>query len=625
MIPSEAPVADPAPSGAPVLLSAPGTLGDGERPAVQEFAGYRIESVLGEGGNAVVYLAERAGGGTKVALKVLRRQGRTADSVARFKREIAVLAGLDSPRFLPVLDSGVTDGDLWYVMPYSRSESLEEVLKRRLGKGGTLELREVLNLGRTLADALAYLHDRGICHRDLKPDNLLVGEAMSVQVMDFGLAKALDHSELTAEGVIMGTPRYMSPEQVMGKEADARSDVYQAGLVLYRALTGSLPLEDKSPFATAMRRTREPVPPAVRANPITPPGLDRILLRALRSDPKERYRDGGELLGDLMRLDRTTGRLLPGADLPGLPAERTVGPEPVPGVAAGGSRPAGTRALVRGSSAGGPDPESRGAGGGRLDPETRPTPGKAPRRGGGRTTAAVLVLGAPGPGRWVAATLGLAFGVAVALLAWSRAPGQGRIASSGTVPLAVEDLLVEPLPGRLEVSFRTSYPVRAGFRVGEGPEVLISPVPTSDHVGAVDGLDPGAEVEWTLRLRDPADGPGAPPTSTLTDRVRIPTSGGGSGVRSAFSGLRATREGDRIRVTVRTEDPSTCGLLVGEGEDLGTRIEAATTGGKSHAFEVPALPGSRDPRRMRLSCRDGEGRSYASETRALLPGGSQRP
>jgi tRNA A-37 threonylcarbamoyl transferase component Bud32/tetratricopeptide (TPR) repeat protein len=200
---------------------------------------YTLEREIGRGGMSIVYLARDLRHGRRVALKVLRPELAGALGPERFLLEIKVAAGLTHPHILPLFDSGVADGLLFYTMPYVEGESL----RHRLLREGRLAVAEAVRIARDVADALSYAHGQNVVHRDIKPENILL-EAGHPVVSDFGIARAIseaDESRMTGTGIVVGTVEYMSPEQAGGEELDGRSDVYSLGCVLYEMLIGHTP------------------------------------------------------------------------------------------------------------------------------------------------------------------------------------------------------------------------------------------------------------------------------------------------------------------------------------------------------------------------------------------------
>ena len=253
---------------------------------------YTIERELGRGGMATVFLAhDRAG--AEVALKLLQPDLGSTLGADRFRREIRVAAQLQHPNILSVLDSGVTTVQLghgvdflWFTMPYVQGANVWE----RFEQTGAFAPDEVVRIGRAVADALAYAHERGVVHRDIKPDNILL-EGDRVLVADFGVARAVSEvqDKLTATGMVVGTPTYMSPEQATGdRELDGRSDIFALACVLYELLAGEAPFHGPTPQATLMRRFTGP-PRALRPLIHVPEALEAAVLKALSREPNDRY------------------------------------------------------------------------------------------------------------------------------------------------------------------------------------------------------------------------------------------------------------------------------------------------------------------------------------------------
>jgi serine/threonine-protein kinase len=254
---------------------------------------YRLERELGRGGMATVYLAKDLKHDRQVALKVLHPELAASLGPERFQREIRTTARLQHPHILPVLDSGEVAGQLWYTMPYVEGESLRDRLRREM----QLPLGDALQITREVADALAYAHSRGIVHRDVKPENILVGRGHAL-VADFGIALALqvaDAEHLTATGVAVGTPAYMSPEQADGASSvDGRSDLYSLGCVLYEMLTGEVPYTGRTPQAVIAKRVLEPLPHVRTLRASVPPAVEQAISRALALTPADRFATAAE-------------------------------------------------------------------------------------------------------------------------------------------------------------------------------------------------------------------------------------------------------------------------------------------------------------------------------------------
>ena len=249
---------------------------------------YRIEHRLGEGGMATVYLAEDLKHHRKVALKVLKPELAAALGHERFLNEINVTANLQHPHILPLFDSGETDGFVYYVMPYVEGESLRDLMTRK----GKLPIDEALAITADVAAGLTDAHAHGIVHRDIKPENILVRDGEGL-VADFGIALAISlagKERLTATGLSLGTPAYMSPEQLSGdRTIDGRSDVYSLGSVLFEALTGEPPFTGPTVQAVVTKTLVEPPRSARSLRAELTPEIDAALLRALSKHPEERF------------------------------------------------------------------------------------------------------------------------------------------------------------------------------------------------------------------------------------------------------------------------------------------------------------------------------------------------
>ncbi|MCB1822777.1 MAG: serine/threonine protein kinase, partial [Candidatus Competibacteraceae bacterium] len=249
--------------------------------------GYQIERELGQGGMAIVYLALQESLHRHVALKVIKPVLTTDEEFAqRFLREGRIIAQLSDPHIVTVYDIASYEGNYYLSMEYLPGGTLQQ----RIRKG--LELAEVLNIGRAIAEALHYAHRRGVIHRDIKPQNILFRENGQPVLSDFGIAKTLGTSSImTRTGLSLGTPRYMSPEQIRGQAVDARADIYSFGVLFYEMLTGNVPYMAEDSFALAMMHVTSPVPEV-------PPHLSRfqpLLNRLLEKDPNQRFHNGQEV------------------------------------------------------------------------------------------------------------------------------------------------------------------------------------------------------------------------------------------------------------------------------------------------------------------------------------------
>jgi len=254
---------------------------------------YRVEGIVGRGGMATVYLAEDLKHHRKVAVKVLRPELAATLEADRFLREVEIAAQLNHPHILPMYDSGASDDELYYVMPYVEGESLHERIRRE----GQMSADEACRLAREVAEALAYAHERGIVHRDIKPDNILLSAGHAL-VADFGIARAVGAGaqSLTQTGLSVGTPQYMSPEQATGAgDVDARSDVYAVGCVLYEMLAGEPPFTGPTAQVVLARSLTELPRPLTATRTGLPPQVSAITARALARSPADRYQTASAL------------------------------------------------------------------------------------------------------------------------------------------------------------------------------------------------------------------------------------------------------------------------------------------------------------------------------------------
>ena len=273
---------------------------------------YRVERVIGEGGMATVYLAEDLKHRRRVAVKVMRPELAATLGGDRFLREIEIAARLNHPHILPLHDSGEAEGVLYYVMPWVEGETLAS----RIAREGELPVAEALRIAREVAEALGHAHRHGVVHRDVKPANILLGEGHAL-VADFGIARALaaegGGQGITATGLAIGTPQYMSPEQATGAgDVDARTDVYAAGAVLYEMLAGEPPFTGRTPQAVVVRAMTERPRPLAAVREGLDPMLEQVVMRALARSPADRFPTAQALADALQGLERE-GRQTTGA------------------------------------------------------------------------------------------------------------------------------------------------------------------------------------------------------------------------------------------------------------------------------------------------------------------------
>jgi len=252
---------------------------------------YTLERELGRGGMATVYLAREVAGDRAVAVKAMHPELASALGLERFRREMEIVGSLSHPGIVPLLDSGRAGTLLYYVMPYVEGESLHDRLERER----RLPPDDAVRITLDIAEALSHAHSRGILHRDVKPENILLTRdpAPRALIADFGLARAVgaaDSTKLTKTGTVVGTVHYMSPEQVREDHTiDERSDVYSLGCVLYEMLTGAPPFLGRTVTDLVMKILRTPPASVGTVNPSVPPAVEQAIARALAKAPADRF------------------------------------------------------------------------------------------------------------------------------------------------------------------------------------------------------------------------------------------------------------------------------------------------------------------------------------------------
>jgi serine/threonine-protein kinase len=258
---------------------------------------YKVLSELGRGAMGVVYKAQDPALDRVVALKTIllnEDSGARRDYQKRFSLEARAAGKLTHPNIVTTYDFG-EDGDLAYLA----MELLEGTDLRERMSDGALPVAEAVGIAIQVADGLGFAHERGVVHRDVKPANIMLLERGDVKIMDFGIARMRSADQMTSTGIVVGTPRFMSPEQVSGQPVDQRSDLFSLGVVLYEMLTGVAPFSGDDTPQIAHKITRlEPEPPSHK-NPEVTSMLDFVVARALKKDPEVRYQDAYELAADL--------------------------------------------------------------------------------------------------------------------------------------------------------------------------------------------------------------------------------------------------------------------------------------------------------------------------------------
>jgi serine/threonine protein kinase len=303
----------------------------------QTFGAYRIVEPLGRGGMASVYKAYEAALDRYVALKVLPGEFLHDETFAeRFKREAKVVARLEHPNIIPIHAFGIEGGIPWMAMRLISGGALSGLLPR-----GRLPHERIITILRGAAHALDYAHGKGVVHRDVKPQNILLDEAERVYLADFGIAKMVEGAgALTQTGMITGTPQYMAPEQATGQPVDQRVDIYALGVVAYEMLTGRVPFAADTPVAVLMKHVTEPMP--IPPPSAVPEPLVRALLKSLAKKPEERWPSAGAFVDALeLGLAEVPTASIPAAATATVPSARRPAPTmPPPGPATRRTSPA---------------------------------------------------------------------------------------------------------------------------------------------------------------------------------------------------------------------------------------------------------------------------------------------
>ncbi len=258
---------------------------------------YEIVKSIGEGGMANVYLAYDTILNRKVAIKVLRGDLSNDDKfIRRFQREALSVSNLSHPNIVEVYDVGEEDGQHYIVMEYIEGKTLKQLLQKR----GSLTLTEVIDIMNQLTDGLAHAHEAYIIHRDIKPQNIMIEDNGLIKITDFGIAMALNSTQLTQTNSVMGSVHYLPPEQANGKGSTRKSDIYSLGILMYELLTGSVPFKGDNAVEIALKHLKEKIPSIRRQNPTIPQSVENIVLKATAKNPKNRYDTVKEMHEDLL-------------------------------------------------------------------------------------------------------------------------------------------------------------------------------------------------------------------------------------------------------------------------------------------------------------------------------------
>lgn len=257
---------------------------------------YEIIKTIGEGGMANVYLANDSILDRKVAIKVLRGDLSNDEKfIRRFKREALSVSNLSHPNIVEVYDVGEEDGNYYIVMEYIEGKTLKQLLQKR----GALTLPEVIDIMTQLTDGLAHAHEAYIIHRDIKPQNIMIEDNGLIKITDFGIAMALNSTQLTQTNSVMGSVHYLPPEQASGKGSTIKSDIYSLGILMYELLAGSVPFKGDTAVEIALKHMKEKLPSIRKQNPTIPQSIENIVLKATAKNPKNRYDSVREMYSDL--------------------------------------------------------------------------------------------------------------------------------------------------------------------------------------------------------------------------------------------------------------------------------------------------------------------------------------
>ena len=258
---------------------------------------YEIIKSIGEGGMANVYLANDKILDRKVAVKVLRGDLSSDDKfIRRFQREALSVSNLSHPNIVEVYDVGEEDGEYYIVMEYIEGKTLKQLLKKR----ESLTLTEVIDIMTQLTDGISHAHESYIIHRDIKPQNIMIQDDGRIKITDFGIAMALNATQLTQTNSVMGSVHYLPPEQASGKGATVKSDIYSMGILMYELLTGTVPFKGDNAVEIALKHMKDKIPSIRKQDPSIPQSVENILLKATAKNPRNRYDTAKEMHEDLL-------------------------------------------------------------------------------------------------------------------------------------------------------------------------------------------------------------------------------------------------------------------------------------------------------------------------------------
>jgi len=257
---------------------------------------YEIIKSIGEGGMANVYLAQDTILDRKVAIKVLRGDLANDEKfIRRFQREALSASSLSHPNIVEMYDVGEDSGNHYIVMEYIEGKTVKQLLKKR----GNLTVSEAVDIMIQLTDGISHAHDSYIIHRDLKPQNIMIQEDGQIKITDFGIAMALNSTQLTQTNSVMGSVHYLPPEQASGKGSTIKCDIYSMGILFYELLTGVLPFKGENAVEIALKHMKDPIPSVRKQNSNIPQSVENIIIKSTAKNPKNRYNDVKEMYRDL--------------------------------------------------------------------------------------------------------------------------------------------------------------------------------------------------------------------------------------------------------------------------------------------------------------------------------------
>ena len=274
----------------------------GELTSGMIFAGrYQIIDKLGKGGMGQVYRVLDKKLNEEIALKVIKPEiAIDKNTVERFSNELKIARKIGHKNVAKMFDLNEEKGTHFITMEYVRGEDLKKLIR----KMGQLSVGQAIPIAAQICEGLAEAHRLGIVHRDLKPQNVMVDEEGNARIMDFGIARSIETKGITGAGVMIGTPEYMSPEQVEGKEVDQRSDIYSLGIILYEMVTGRVPFEGDTPFTIGVKHKSEKPKDPKELNAQIPDDVNNVILRCLEKERENRHQSAGELQRELVNIQK---------------------------------------------------------------------------------------------------------------------------------------------------------------------------------------------------------------------------------------------------------------------------------------------------------------------------------